>query len=155
MPECVLAWNLQTGPFMSKSTPALVAAAAAIVASAAVLAQHDAGQSPRTVKDVMTMMTIPGSDVIFAAASEPPKDDAGWTALRNGAQLLARSGRLLATAALARDTGPWIERAAEMVQEAEATQRIAEAQNPDGLEEASDRVYVVCEACHARYLEQP
>lgn len=149
-----MARNLHVRRFMPRSAPALLAAAA-LVASASVLAQHDTGRPPETVKEVMTTMTIPASDAVFTAASEPPQDDGGWAALRDEAQTLADSGRLLMTPKLARDAGTWMERAGEMVKEAEATRRLAEAKNREALEAASDRVYAVCEACHARYLEQP
>ena len=140
---------------MPRSAPALLAAAVPLLVSAALLAQSDSGPSSRTVKDVMTTMTVPASDVVFAAASEPPPDERGWEALRRGAQMLADSGALLMKPELARDGGPWMEQAAEMVREAEATRRLAEAKDRQALEAASDRVYAVCEACHARYLEQP
>ena len=132
----------------------ILAAALATLVSAAVVAQSDTGP-PQTIKDVMTTMTIPASDAVFAAASEPPQDERGWAALGRSAQVLADSGALLMKPELARDAGAWRERAAEMVKEADATRRLVEAKNREGLEAAGDRVYAVCEACHARYLDQP
>jgi hypothetical protein len=140
---------------MPRSALTLLAAAVATLASALVAAQSETGRPPHTIKDVMTTMTVPASDIVFAAASDPPQDDGGWAALRRAAQMLADSGGLLMTPALARDNGAWMERAADMVKEAEAARRLAEAKNREALEAASDRVYAVCEACHARYLNQP
>ncbi len=140
---------------MPTSVRTILAAALATLASAAVVAQSGTGRPARTIKDVMTTMTIPASDAVFAAASEPPQDESGWAALRRSAQMLADSGGLLMTPELARDAGPWMERSAEMVKEADATRRLAEAKNREGIEAAGDRVYAVCEACHARYLDQP
>ena len=140
---------------MPISVRTILAAALATLVSAAVVAQSDTGRPPQTIKDVMTTMTIPASDAVFAAASEPPQDERGWAALGRSAEMLADSGRLLMKPELARDAGAWMERAAEMVKEADATRRLVEAKNREGLETAGDRVYAVCEACHARYLDQP
>lgn len=140
---------------MPFSVRTLLAAALATLVSAAVVAQSDTGRPPQTIKDVMTTMTIPASDAVFAAASEPPEDDRSWAALGRSAEILADSGRLLMKPEFARDAGAWMERAAEMVKEADATRRLVEAKNREGLEAAGDRVYAVCEACHARYLDQP
>jgi hypothetical protein len=100
----------------------------------------------------MTTMTIPASDAIFAAASEPPASAEGWAALRNSAAKLAESGRMLTTAALAKDTTAWREMARNLVSEAEATVRIADAKNREALEKASDSVYATCKPCHDRYI---
>jgi hypothetical protein len=125
------------------------------LASVAVLAQYDAGTPPSTVKDVMTTMTIPASDMVFAAASDPPDDETEWAALEKSARTLADSGRLLMTPGLARDTGMWMDRAGALVKEAEAVQRLATGRNRDALEAAGDRVYATCETCHEHYLSAP
>jgi len=140
---------------LTTTTVAILAMAAmatrAPVAQASA-AQQDAVKPPATVKDVMTTMTIPASDVIFAASSELPKTDEQWAALRQGAMTLAESGKLLMTSAFAKDRTAWMERAGEMVTRAEATLRVAQAKNSEALEQASNDVYETCEACHARYL---
>ena len=124
------------------------------VAALAPAAPHARQASvPASVKEVMTSMTIPASDVIFDAASKAPDTDAGWVALRKAAETLATSGRLLTTPALARDTTTWMERARAMVTQAEATLTLADARARDRLEQASDAVYATCEACHERYLQ--
>lgn len=105
------------------------------------------------MKEVMTTMTIPSSDVIFEVASEPPQNDEGWSALRKAADTLAASGRLLMTTALARDTTTWMEMARALVSQAEATAKIAAAKKAESLAQAADDAYTTCETCHARYLE--
>lgn len=131
----------------------LLMAAAVMIASAAGIAQQEPAKAPTTVKEVMTTLTIPASDVIFAAASELPQNDEQWAALRQGAQTLAASGRLLMTVHLARDTTTWMEMSRALVSQAEATLKIAGAKKGEALEQASNDVYTTCETCHTRYLE--
>ena len=114
-------------------------------------ARQDSARDPASVKEVMTSMTIPASDVIFDAASNPPESDATWTALRKSADTLAASGRLLMTPAFARDTTTWMEMARAMVTQADATATIADAKERDRLEQVSDAVYATCKTCHDRY----
>jgi hypothetical protein len=116
-------------------------------------ARQDSARGPASVKDVMTSMTIPASDVIFDAASSPPATDAAWAAVRKAADTLAASGRLPMTAPLARDSKTWMEMARAMVTQGEATMEVADAKARARLEAASDAVYTTCEACHARYLQ--
>ena len=115
-------------------------------------ARQDAGQTPRTVKEVMTTMMIPASDAIFAGSAEPPTAAEGWGAIRKQAVTLAESGKLLMTDALAKDKAKWMEMARALVQEAETVMKAADAKDRDALEQASDRVYATCEACHERYM---
>jgi len=126
--------------------------ALALLTPAAPHARQDASE-PASVKEVMTAMTIPASDVIFDAASRPPESDAAWAAVSKAADTLAASGRLLTTSRLARDTTTWMEMARALVSQAEATRTVADAKARDRLEPASDTVYATCEGCHERYLQ--
>lgn len=110
------------------------------------------GDTPSTVKEVMTAVTIPSSDEIFAAASDPPSTDKGWTDVRAAALRLSESGKLLMTARLAKDKGAWMDMARALVAEAEATAQIAGAKDRPALEQAADKLYATCETCHTRYL---
>ena len=114
---------------------------------------QDSPQSPASVKEVMTSMTIPASDVVFDAASSPPDTDAKWAALRKAADTLAASGRLLGSPRLARDATTWMEMARALVTQAEAVLQIVDARSRDRLERASDEVYKTCETCHEKYLQ--
>jgi hypothetical protein len=42
--------------------------------------------------------------------------------------------------------------ARDLVSEAEATIRIADAKNREELEKAGDSVYATCKSCHTRYM---
>lgn len=107
---------------------------------------------PSTVTEVMTSMTIPSSDEIFEAASDPPADDERWAKVRLAALTLAESGRLLTTTKLAKDKGIWMEMAAALVKEAEKAAQIANAKDGKALEAVADSVYLTCETCHSRYM---
>lgn len=142
---------------MRTTASVFIAAAAAMLASAAATgiaaAQHDSPGGPATVKDVMISMTIPASDAIFTMASDPPKDEAQWEALRKASLTLAESGTLLMSPRLARDNATWMEMARDFVVKAEATLKLAETKDSAALEDAGDSVYGTCEACHGRYME--
>ena len=139
---------------MRRLRTALIVTAGAMCAAAAATAQQNADEAPATVKQVMVTMTVPSSDAIFSAASEPPTDDEQWLAVRKSAVMLAESGNLLMTGGRAKDNTAWMEMAREMVKQAEAALKAVEARNGDALAQAGDDIYLTCEACHARYMEQ-
>jgi len=134
--------------------PTATIAIVVAVLTAGTAASQDANKAAQTVKDVMQTMTIPASGAIFSAASEPPKDETQWVALRTSAATLAESGRLLTMTARAKDDHDWTEMARALVTEAEATFKAIDAKDPDTLSQASDSLYLTCETCHARYLGQ-
>jgi hypothetical protein len=135
-----------------RTTTTLAVTALVATLTAVTFARQAAPRTPTTVKEVMTTMTIPASDAVFDAAAEPPADAAAWAALRKHAATLAESGNLLMTDALARDKTTWMNMARDLVREAEATIRIADAKNREELEKAGDAVYATCKACHTRYM---
>jgi len=132
---------------------ACIVTAAVVLVTAAATARQDAPAAPATVKGVMVAMTVPASEVIFAAASEPPDDDRQWVAVRKSALVLAESGTLLMTGERARDT-TWTAMARALVNQAEATLKATEAKDSDGLSKAGDDVYLTCKTCHARHMER-
>jgi cytochrome c556 len=115
------------------------------------------GQEPSTIKpiasvlQIMQTMTIPFSDAIFLAASEPPKTAAAWTALRGPAVALAESGNLLMIGPRARDKDQWMKMARQEVDAAEAVLKAIDTRNADRLSAAGDALYETCETCHNRY----
>ena len=137
---------------MRTTTTTLVIAVVVTFASVT-YARQTAARTPTTVKQVMTAMTIPASDAVFDATAEllPPE---AWAALRKSAVTLAESGRLLMTDAPAKDKNTWVEMARDLVREAEATIKVAEAKDRDALENAGDSVYATCKACHGRYMSE-
>lgn len=135
---------------MRTTTTTLIVLVSAALASVA--ARQNTQPTPRTVKEVMTLMTIPASDAVFNGAAEPPATAEGWASVGAGALMLAESGKLLMTGDFARDKGPWIEMASTLVKEAETAVKAADAREVKALEEVSDRLYVTCKACHDRYM---
>jgi hypothetical protein len=134
--------------------PLTALASLVAVLAAGTAASQDAANAAPHVKEVMTTMTVPASDAIFSAASEPPKEAAEWVALRASAKTLADSGRVLTTTARAKDDAEWVEMARALVTEAEATFKAIDAKDPEAFADASDHVYLTCETCHARYMGQ-
>jgi cytochrome c556 len=130
----------------------LIATVAVVLAATAGTVPQEPLKASATIKEVMATMTVPSSEVIFAAASEPPKDDLQWVAVRNGAVTLAESGKLLMTGGRNRDTTTWMAMSRGLVTQAQAAQAAAEARNSDELSKAGDDVYETCEACHASYM---
>ena len=138
---------------MLQPPTALIAVAIAVLVTGTATPQ-DADRAAPAVKHVMATMTVPASDAIFSAASERPKDERQWVALRASAEALAESGRLLTTADRAKNDTEWIEMARALVTEAEATMRAVKAKDPDALTQAGDNLYLTCKTCHARYMGQ-
>jgi len=132
--------------------PLTALASLSAVLLAGIATPQEAPKAPPSVKEVMTTMTVPASEAIFSAASEPPKEAAQWVALRASAKALADSGRVLTTADRAKNDAEWIEMARAMVTSAEATFKAIDKKDADALSTASDNVYLTCETCHARFM---
>lgn len=132
--------------------PTAIIAIVVVVLAAGTAASQDGNQAAQTVKDVMQTMTVPASDAIFSAASESPKDDTQWVALRTSAATLAESGRLLTKTARGKDDHEWIEMARALVTEAEVTFKAINAKDLDALAQAGDSLYLTCKTCHDRYM---
>ena len=125
------------------------------------------GQTPKTaapvpagirtvasVLQVMHAITIPASEALFKAASEPPASDKSWADLRLQALALAESGNLLMIGSRVKDRAGWLRASRAMVDAAAAAARAAEAKDTNGVGAAGDAVYETCENCHAAYLKK-
>jgi hypothetical protein len=132
-------------------TTLLIVLLCVAVASVA-FARQNTQPTPKTAKEVMTLMTIPASDAIFNAAADTPATSGAWASVRADAVTLAESGKLLMIGDVARDKDAWMEMAGALVNDAEAAVKIADAKDAKALEELSDRLYVTCKACHDRYM---
>jgi hypothetical protein len=100
----------------------------------------------------MEVMTIPLSDAVFAAGSEPPKDDAGWTGVQQKALALAESANLLLIPPRTIAAGSWGKWAVAQRDAAVRAMKAAQARNGDALSAAADALYETCEGCHKVYL---
>jgi len=108
-------------------------------------------KSVATVKQLMNAMTVPTSNVVFGAAGEAPKDDAGWLDVERNALALVESGNLLMLPDRARDDKEWRQQSVALMEAATLAVNAAEAKNPDKLSEAGDAIYAVCESCHQHF----
>jgi len=139
---------------MSVALAVLLALGAARVrAGEAAQAATNTGVKPvASVMDIMKTMTIPFSNAVFEAGGEPPKDDAGWEAVRGQAVALAEAGNLLMLGSRAKNRAAWVKYSRAQVDAAEAVAKAAVARNADQLSTAADALYETCAACHKDYL---
>jgi cytochrome c556 len=126
--------------------------ALAIFAAVTVLAAQ--ARPVGTVHDIMEMITIPASNAVFAAASEPPKDAAGWDTVRKQAVAVAESSNLLLMPGRAVDTKDWTKWATAQLTAAQAVIKAAQAKDADALSKASDALYDTCDGCHTVYMKK-
>ena len=105
-----------------------------------------------TVQQVMTVITIPTSDVIFGAGGDTPKTDSAWQTVQNNALALAESGNLLMIPGRAPDNKEWVRQSQAMIDAAMSAFSAAGAKNADKLAEAGDKIYSTCENCHNKYM---
>ncbi|MBM3820883.1 MAG: hypothetical protein FJW14_17975 [Acidimicrobiia bacterium] len=129
---------------------ALLALGAVTAGSTA--AQQDSTRAVATVGEVMATMTVPASAAVFRAASEAPREEKDWTAVRGQAIVLAESGNLLLIGSRVR-TGDWSRMAVALREAAETAVRSADSRNATALSDAGEQVYETCEQCHSRYLQ--
>jgi hypothetical protein len=108
-----------------------------------------------TVKQVMTGITVPASNAVFAVAGEAPADDAGWQAVEASALAVAESGNLLLMRPRAPDDQQWREFALALVDVGVKAAEAARSKDAEKTGIAGDDMYSVCEQCHAKYLPKP
>jgi hypothetical protein len=114
------------------------------------------------VKSLMSWVIDPAADVVWGASgwvvteegerSLAPTTEEGWAEVRNAAALVVESGNLLMLPGRARDDGPWQQHAAQMIDVGKRALTAARAEDAQAVFDAGGELYVVCTACHARYL---
>jgi hypothetical protein len=117
------------------------------------VAETTAMKSVATIREIMFAITIPTSESVFKAASEPPDTPAGWTQVRDQALALAESANLLIMPGRAPDTNEWTQFAVVQREAAVVAMKAAESRDAEALSNASDALYDTCANCHARYLD--
>jgi hypothetical protein len=105
-----------------------------------------------SVKEIMEAITIPTSEAVFTAASEPPKTDAEWTSVRRQALALAESSNLLLMDGRAPDRDAWTRFSLAQRDAAVVAMKSAQAKDADALSAASDALYETCDTCHKQYM---
>jgi hypothetical protein len=109
---------------------------------------------PKTVKEVMVVLTIPGSDAVFKAGGDPPSGAAAWTALRRSATPLVTSADLLLSPQFAGQSREWRALADAHRKATAAAFAAIDKRDAEALSAASDALYETCANCHARFMKQ-
>ena len=125
-----------------------------VTVTATVFAQQPAVEPAATVRRLHDAMIKPASEAIFNVGRGAPKNNEEWTAVSRAAVTLAESGNLLMPGVRGKDRKKWIALSQQLVAAGRTARRAAEARNVRALIQASDRVVIVCETCHARYRNQ-
>jgi hypothetical protein len=107
--------------------------------------------APKTVLDVMIVMTVPASNAIFEV-TDPPATPAAWQALASHAATIIESGALLLAPSRAPDQGEWVNQVRLHVDSATRVAKAVETRNVEALLAASDSLAESCVTCHKVYL---
>ena len=107
-----------------------------------------------TVKQVMTAITAPASDIVFHAVSGVPQNETEWKKVENSALTLAESGNLLMLPGRSRDNAEWVKHSQAMIDAAKLAMKAAREKNPDNLSIAGDKLIGTCEGCHNKYMDK-
>lgn len=129
----------------------LLVIAAAVAAS--LLAQ---APLPKTVKEVMTMMTIPSSDAVMNIPLQEKVEAKDWEEMRKQTLVLIDSANLLLTPAMTprTDSADWAKASQKMLDVAKKAQAAIAAKDLDKLSiEISDELLQSCSACHDKYMK--
>jgi hypothetical protein len=94
----------------------------------------------------------PTSGFVFEAASNTPQQPEQWTALENGALMLAESANLLMIGGRARNEAEWERWATALRETSETAMKAARAKDAAAIETASDEVYQTCGGGHKTYV---
>jgi len=104
----------------------------------------------------MRERVAPLSGVIFDAAAELPDQAPDWLAVEAAARGLAiEAKRLLTHSSVPAVDDAWRSFSKDMAASAEQLARQAAGHDVDACIAESNRLYALCEGCHARYLRQP
>jgi hypothetical protein len=117
----------------------------------AAAAQAPTFQPVGTIKELMTGIIVPASNVVFKAPNDPPKDDKEWSVIQNNALLLAESGNLLIIPGRAKDDGEWIKDSRLLIDAGSVALKTANAKDIDGVTVAGDQILAACSGCHHKY----
>ena len=116
-----------------------------------------------SVLQIMNGLTVPASDVVFAAVSTvvsssgveqiAPNSDEEWQAVEDSAAMLVESSNLLLIGNRVRDQENWIDISRAFIDASIVAMDAARAKNADALFSSYDAIYTTCEGCHLKYFE--
>lgn len=160
----IVSWSLAVSAALFISGIAFIIAAARSTPEAAETAPVVQTSPVASIKHIMNGVTGPAANVIYGSVGSvisargieetAPKNDEEWAVVANNAAMVAESGNLLMMPGRAIDNGDWMKFAQEMVKQATAALKAAEAQDKDGILTAGGYLNLTCDECHARYQRQ-
>ena len=142
--------------------PAESAALAPDVAAAAAAGQADhriptvdpaSITDASTVGEVMHAYVIPGSESLFAAETEAPTDEAGWTKLRKAAQDVITGAELLKKAPRSKGDS-WNATIDTVITATKVTAEALGKKNAEDLVFTNGDMMAGCTACHQQFRDQ-
>jgi hypothetical protein len=114
-------------------------------------------------KLLMQSVVDPNADIVWDAVKTidtakgteeiRPRTDAEWAVVRNAAVTVAESGNLLMMVPRAKDAGPWMTLAQQMVDTGQEAIKAADAKNAERLFTVGGDIYDACSACHQKYMD--
>ena len=132
----------------------LAAAACAPAQQATPAAPTPAFKTTANVKQLMTAIVIPSSDILFEMGSKPPADEAGWMRVQNAAVSLAESGNLLMIGDRSKPEKEWADFSRAMIDAGQLALKAADKKNVDEVLAAGDKIYETCDNCHQKYMDK-
>ena len=96
-------------------------------------------------ESVGTIISYEGTEEIY------PRSEEEWIAVVSSATILAEAGNLLMMEGRAQDSGPWMERARELIDASEVARKAAEARDTKAVFDSGERIYNACNDCHIQY----
>jgi hypothetical protein len=131
----------------ARAAPAVEAAAAPPVA---------------TVRQIMTGIIRPAAGTVFGAVGtivtatgteeRRPRTDAEWEEVATAAAALVEAGNLLQMGNRVVDKSNWIKMSQALSRAGMKALKAAQAQNPDGVMDVGEDLYLSCDNCHQRYM---
>ena len=119
--------------------------------AAAVLVRVPAVDAAAPVKELHQTMMKPASEAIFNVGRVVPKTDAEWLTVSRAGIALVEAGTLLRRGARPVDSWRWSTLSRQLAAAGRRATWAADVRNGRALIQASDRLVIVCETCHARY----
>jgi hypothetical protein len=114
------------------------------------------------VRELMASVIDPSTDVIWDAVGtiitvagteeRMPKNDEEWAAVRRAAFVVAESGNLLLMPGRVPDDPDWVKMSKALIEVGSRAIKAADAKDKEALFAAGGEIYVVCSACHEKFM---
>jgi hypothetical protein len=117
--------------------------------------------SVATVKQIMTGIVVPASNVVFQSVAtivsfqgieeRAPRTADEWAVVEGGAAALVESGNLMMIGDRVKDDDDWMKKSQALVDAALVALKAAEARDANALFLAGEGIDVACDSCHEQY----